>query len=119
MIRCVKATNSLAEAIDAVQADDDRGVVVVDSQDHVVGILTEGDIIRAIRRGMIMEALVHQAMTVHPQIVVTPLTAEELALEFSARGTLIVPVVDADRRLVSVQRARAAVAAVLKGLDTH
>lgn len=110
---CVSSWSSVAEAIDILQHDSDRGVIVVDAEDRVVGILTEGDIVRAIRRGVLSESLVSQVITGTVMVAMSDLSDEELAIEFINCGTLLVPVVDTDRRLVHVQRTRPAVQRLL------
>ena len=64
----INLSSSIAAAIDVLQQGEDRGVVVVDSQNHVVGILTEGDIVRAIRQGTLIEAPVETGYTGHVQV---------------------------------------------------
>jgi CBS domain-containing protein len=112
-IPSILSTGSLAEAIDIIKVDIDRGVIVLDENGHVLGILTEGDIIRAMRRGILKETLVGQIMTGHVQVTTSFLSSRELAREFAESGTLLIPVVDSERRLVDVQRAREAVSILL------
>jgi len=107
------STGSLTEAIDIIKDDIDRGVIVLDENDHVLGIITEGDIIVAMRRGILKETLVGQIMTGHVRVTTRLLSSRELAYEFAENGTLLIPVVDSERRLIDVQRAREAVSMLL------
>lgn len=109
----IRLSSSLTDAIDAMQADVDRGAVVLDERDHVIGILTEGDIVRAMRRGVLTESRVEDVMTGQVRLTTEPLDPQALAFEFSVHGTLLVPVVDSSRRLLYVQRAREAVGQLL------
>ena len=52
-------------------------------------------------------------MTGHVRVTTSILSSRELAREFAESGTLLIPVVDSERRLVDVQRAREAVSALL------
>ena len=92
--------------MDLVHFSDDRGVVVIDDDQRVLGVLTEGDIMRAIRRGVLHETRVGQVMQVNPRLSGSPLSPREFAREFAEEGTLIIPIVDDDRKLIDVQRAR-------------
>jgi CBS domain-containing protein len=109
----IYTSKSISEAIDSMQADSDRGVVVVDDSENVVGILTEGDIVRAVRGGTLMEAKVSSITTGRVRSVTVPLDDSELVAEFVAHGTLLIPVVDFQRKFLYVQRTREAVSRLL------
>lgn len=109
----IHMSKSVQEAMDVVHFSEDRGAVVVDSENRVVGIITEGDIMRALRQGVLLEARLTQIMQVNPRLNATDLPPKDFAREFADTGTLLIPIVDSNRRLVSIQRVRDSVRALL------
>jgi len=110
----VAFNSSLAEAIDAIQVGGERGAIVLGEDARVIGILTEGDIVRAVRRGVLMESPVEQVVTTMVELETGPLSAAELLQKFAQRGILMLPIVDDDRHLLSVQYSRDAAAILLR-----
>jgi CBS-domain-containing membrane protein len=109
----VTGSMTIAEAIDAIQLDLDRGVVVIDGDNHVVGIVTEGDLLRALRRGSLLESQVSSIVTGQVHVTTRGLSPSELAVEFVDNGTLLIPIVDSERRLIDIQRSRDAVRSLI------
>jgi CBS domain-containing protein len=137
----VHRDTALAETLDRLLASDKRRVIVVDSDDHVVGIITDGDLIRRAakraRPGVLRSLLdllgagkrserlevamrdrVAADVMTSPVIVVTPDTAivETIRLMIAHRIKRL-PVVDASGRLVGLVGRAGVLAAVSHSPD--
>jgi len=120
----VRTDATLSEVVDALVSAAQRRVVVVDAGHKVVGIITDGDLIKrasALERPHILQALTHQgaaappaaSVTLHdrsagdvmtPQpVCVTPHTSLDQALRLLLEHRIKrLPVVDAQGRLVGL-----------------
>jgi CBS domain-containing protein len=96
-IFCVPPTATLRTALRLLIAGRDRTVVVATTDLCVQGVLTEGDVTKALWHGVSLETPVSVVATQNPLMFTEPLGDERLARLFTDEG------------LLSVQRARDAV----------
>lgn len=92
----VAAGTSLAEA---AREMDERGVgaVLVLAGDRLEGVFTERDVLRAVARGQVAEAIVGDFMTPHPETIEPDETTEHAAVLMIHGGFRHLPVVDAGK----------------------
>jgi len=98
--------DSLKTAMDRIQENalhtDGSGIVfVVDEKRKLLGALTDGDIRRALLRGLPLSAAVAEAMTTNPISATRGTTAHQLLRLFN-QGVRHVPLVDDERRVVDL-----------------
>jgi dTDP-glucose pyrophosphorylase len=93
---------SLREALEAITKNGRQAVLVVDAEGVLAGMVTDGDVRRAILRGVPLDGVVADIMNPTP-VTVSPGLGRAAAVELMlARGIRHLPLVDASRRLVDV-----------------
>lgn len=96
----VDATDTVRTAMERIEANKHRVVVVVD-QGKVVGTVSDGDIRRAFLHDMLPVAPVTRIMQVNPQVTTESDPAKRAELLRTLQVTLL-PVVTAENELVGV-----------------
>lgn len=92
---------SLPEVLHAASRGGMGIAAVVDAQDHVIGVFTDGDLRRLIEQGADLRALrVGDVMKTHPATIAVDSLAAEAAALMEARKVNTVLVTDADGRLI-------------------
>src|SRR6266849_6082514 len=93
---------SLREALEAITKNGRQAVLVADAEGVLVGMVTDGDLRRAILRGVPLDGGVADIMNPVP-VTASPGLGRAAAVELMlARGIRHMPLVDAGRRLVDV-----------------
>ena len=92
-IRTVKPEDSGETAAEIMRAEDVGIVPVCDAQNHLLGILTDRDLI--VRRGLLRP--VSETMTCDVRTVTSRMDIHDAALLFSKHGVRRLPVVDGDK----------------------
>jgi CBS domain-containing protein len=100
---------SLAAALDVIAISNERTVFVLSKDFKLSGVLTEGDAIRAYRRGQVTSTPAADVMTRSPVYFSSPVTDLDLGVLFMNTGTLLIPIVDESGTLVGSQSTRSAV----------
>jgi dTDP-glucose pyrophosphorylase len=120
---CVSPSTSIRQTIEAITKNGRQVALVVDVDERLVGIVTDGDIRKALLRGVSLEASVPETMNRAP-IVARPGMSRADALDLMRKRSIRhLPVVDGDGRLVDVifrddllaRRPLAAAAVVMAG----
>jgi CBS domain-containing protein len=96
---CVRESASMEEAISAIQMSECRCVLVTNEADRVVGVFSEGDVLRAILAGR--ETHMPLKNLLKPNFKYLHEADEKAALEIFKKGITLVPVVDKDFHLKS------------------
>jgi len=96
------ANATLRDAIRLIERTRRLIVVVVDDDGRLLGVLSDGDIRRAILGGKSLDGPAATAMTARPIVAPAGATAEELYDFMNGRGVAAVPVVDPAGRFVRV-----------------
>ena len=93
----------LAQAIREMEAKNLGTTLVVDRQDILTGIITDGDLRRALAQfGQILERRVKEVMTANPQAV-GPETLAAQALELmEQKAIMVLPVVDEHGKVLGI-----------------
>ena len=98
---CVKEDYTIKEALEIIDENKERGVVVIGKEDKVVGIVSQGDILRALIRGKDLYARV--ATIVKPSFLYMNENDMQKAYQiFKKNQITMLPVVDKEYRLVDV-----------------
>ena len=98
----VSPAASIRETLEAITKNSHQAVIVVEADGRLAGLVTDGDLRRAILRGVALDAPIPQAM--NPRPIVAPATidrGEALAL-MRARRMRHLPLVDDAGRVVDV-----------------
>jgi CBS domain-containing protein len=105
--------DSLMVALDAISNSNERTVFVISPEYRLEGVISEGDIVRAYRRGQIPSTPARDIMTSVPIYVSDELDSVELCGLFVKTGVLLIPIVNSTGVLVGSQSSRLAVQSLL------
>jgi dTDP-glucose pyrophosphorylase len=98
----IRPLATLREALEAITKNVRQAVVITDVDGRLVGLVTDGDLRRAILRGIPLDGVVADIMNPTP-VTAPPAQSRTAALELMlARRVRHLPIVDANRRLVDV-----------------
>lgn len=102
----VKGTNTVTEALFVITDKGLGAVSVVDDEDHMIGLLTDGDIRRGLSKGIgFLNRPVTELMTKEPKFI----TKEKLAAEalhvmesHKPKPITVLPVLDAEKHVIGL-----------------
>src|SRR4051794_31012441 len=100
----VRADQSLHEAFAAAAASGDRLAVVVDGAGRAVAAVTDGDVRRAVLRGVDLHEPVGSIVSSAPLLVPADEPDDQVCARMLGHGLSAVATVDADGRPVGVRR---------------
>jgi CBS domain-containing protein len=100
----VAPTDTMRAAMEKIERNKHRVVVVVDGDGIVVGTVSDGDLRRAFLHDVLPIAPVSQIMQLNPHVTSETDPARRAELIKTERVTVL-PVVDAENRLVDVELA--------------
>lgn len=100
----MSSSGTIADALRTITENKHGVVIVVDEQRVVTGIVSDGDIRRAMLKGAVMFAPVSKIMNIDTTVLVdTSDTETESEIIFEEHpGFNVIPVVDEDNRLAGV-----------------
>src|SRR6185436_1548517 len=98
----IAADATLRDAIRVIEHTRRLIACCVDADGRLIGILSDGDIRRAILAGLSLDSPVDPALTRQPIVAPARLPADELRDLMIRRGVAAVPLVDDGGRLVGV-----------------
>jgi dTDP-glucose pyrophosphorylase len=93
---------SIREALEAITKNSRQAVVVVEADGRLAGLVTDGDLRRAILRGLSLNDPVTQAMNRRPMVAPASTDRSEALAMLRARGMRHLPLVDAAGRAVDL-----------------
>ncbi|HHQ4555431.1 TPA: nucleotidyltransferase family protein [Aeromonas veronii] len=94
---------SLLEALALIDREALRLALVVDNNDHLLGVLTDGDIRRAILAQMDLSSPISQVMNRTPVTANKMQSRSDILVLMKQRSILSVPIVDAQNRLLGLE----------------
>jgi len=97
---CVRESASVEDAISAIQMSECRCVLVINDSARVVGVFSEGDVLRAILAGREIHMPLKNLLK--PSFKYLYEADEAAALEIFKKGVTLIPVVDKDFYVKSV-----------------
>ncbi|WP_279474993.1 CBS domain-containing protein [Aeromonas veronii] len=95
--------HSVRDALAVINAEALRVCLVVDKEQHLLGVVTDGDIRRAILSNVSLTKSVTTVMNPTPITVSAKLTREQLLETMRARSILSLPVVDDAGKLIGLE----------------
>jgi dTDP-glucose pyrophosphorylase len=93
---------SIREALEAITKNSRQAVVVIEGDGRLAGLVTDGDLRRAILRGLSLSEPISRAMNTHPTVAPPTTDRGEALAQMRARGIRHLPLVDAAGRVVDV-----------------
>jgi dTDP-glucose pyrophosphorylase len=90
------------ETIATIDANRGQLVLVVNQDDHLLGVVTDGDIRRAILRGVTLDAAVSEIMNADPKVARQSDSADKIIDQMSEFSVRHVPVVDDGGRVIGL-----------------
>lgn len=93
---------SIREALEAITKNSRQAVVVVEADGRLAGLVTDGDLRRAMLRGLSLTDPITQAMNAHPTVAPAATDRSEALARMRARGMRHLPLVDGAGRLVDL-----------------
>lgn len=101
---CLQPTASVHDAVQAMLARHQAGVLVVDAEGRLIGIFTERDVLnRVVGQGLdVRETPLERVMTPNPEALTSAQRVAYAIHCMSVAGYRTVPLVDAQRRPVGV-----------------
>jgi CBS domain-containing protein len=97
---CVRDSATMLEAVAAIQTNNSRCVVVVNEAGKIVGVFSEGDVLRALLAGVDVHTPLRSL--VKPSFRHLRTRDLDAARELIISGLTLIPVISDDHRLESV-----------------
>lgn len=102
MLRYMIVKNAtIREAMEKIDANAHRTLIVVDDEEKVVGALSDGDIRKSLLRGQIMETVVEDIMNVN-FVYLTEGSQEKAKERFRELHIIVIPIVDKAMKLLDI-----------------
>ena len=109
----VGRTTAITEVIMAILEGGLRTAAVVDEGGKLIGVITEGDVLRAVARGAGPGITAQSLMNVSPGFIVDPTDDKELVRHLLDLGRIAVPVLDSEGHYLRLESTPAAVARMI------
>lgn len=97
---CVRDDASMIDAITSIQVNECRCVIVLGEEERVVGVFSEGDVLRAVLKGIDVHTPLKKL--VHPNFKYLHKYNEGEALKIIKSGITLLPVLDENFKLERV-----------------
>jgi dTDP-glucose pyrophosphorylase len=98
----VSPAASIREALETITKNSRQAVVVVEPDGRLAGLVTDGDVRRALLRGLSLSDPITQAMNAHPTVAPATTDRSEALARMRARRMRHLPLVDGGGRVVDV-----------------
>lgn len=98
----IEHTASIKEALAKLDILAQDAILFITENEHLIGSLTDGDIRRALLKGVQLDELVVKAANANPKYLVEGENNTELLEQYREKNYKIVPVVDANKKLLDV-----------------
>lgn len=99
----IKPDNSIRDALEIINKEALRVALVVDSNQHLVGVVTDGDIRRGILNNLSLEEPVSLVMNLSPTVAKVGVTRKEIVELMDNKGILSIPLVDDVGKVVGLE----------------
>ncbi len=104
----IHINGTLGEALNLMQNASERTLFVVGKENKLIGVLTEGDLMRAFASNQLPHSSVSSFLNSSPIFSYEKLTDIQLINLFITTGLLLIPIVDIEGRIISAQSVRIA-----------
>src|SRR5574342_805265 len=95
---------TLRAALEAMTRSSRQVALVVDRNTHLLGLVTDGDVRRALLRGVVLDAKVEEVMNRTPVVAPAGVSRGEALALMRSRAVRHVPVLDERRSVVDLLR---------------
>lgn len=99
----IKPHTEIVKAIEIIDSAGLQIALVIDEQDRLVGTITDGDVRRALLKGVDLQGPVTQVMNAKPVYVHADVSRKNILEVMKDRGIRHLPVVDRELRVVTVE----------------
>ncbi|OGT37985.1 MAG: hypothetical protein A3F11_03170 [Gammaproteobacteria bacterium RIFCSPHIGHO2_12_FULL_37_14] len=99
----INTDTTVLSAIRHMDAEALRVLLVVDEAQHLLGIITDGDIRRYLLKQSSLEATVEQIMNKNPVVAFISENQDQLLMKMHSLGILHLPIVDDEKRVVGLE----------------
>ena len=97
----LSAKLSVGDLVRRILAGHERTVVLVDSENRLFGVVSQGDLLKAIWNGATVGDPIVNLVNPNPLVLIDGSYSDQDAINlFLERGVLVVPVVNKERKLV-------------------
>ena len=96
-------TDTLEDAVTQILANKERFIVIVSHDNSLHGVMTEGDVLRALWNGLLLKAPLLEIVNTNPYFRFKKLSNKEFLDVYLKLGILFIPIVDSERKLLEVQ----------------
>lgn len=90
----IEPSDSMLKAIEIIDREALQIAIVVNEENRLLGIITDGDIRRAILNGVTIDEPVHRVMTKNPTVVMAWEERKDILLKMTSKEIHQIPVVD-------------------------
>jgi predicted transcriptional regulator len=98
--------SQLAEAVKQILNSNERTIFVLDSEKKLIGVISEGDVLRAINNGVLTTTHVINFMNPAPFFSYKLLDEREFIQIYIDKGFQLIPIIDTDGNLIKIQSLR-------------
>ena len=98
---CVKETYTIKEVLEQFESNNDRVAIVVNDSDKVVGVVSQGDILRALSSGIGMYVQIGQIIK-NSFLHLYEKDMEEAYAIFRKKKITLLPIIDHENKLTAV-----------------
>lgn len=96
-------TSTIKEAMRVIDTGGMKIAIIVDDQDHLIGILTDGDIRRGILKGMALDENIESIIQRDPIVCYLSESKEQILQKSLGKRIYHLPVLDANRVVVGIE----------------
>ena len=100
---CLGPENSMKQALNLLHEFGKRIVLVVDENNSLLGTVTDGDIRRALLKGIVMDDAIFEVMNSEPIVARESDSDEKISFLLKNFGLIHIPVVDRNNKLIDIK----------------
>ena len=104
---CLSIQATVKSAIESLNRNGQRIVLIVDEQKKLLGTVTDGDIRRSLLRNLTLDTPVAQIMNVHPSKAYDHWSREQILFKLDQYGLLQLPIVNDMNQVVGLHSLQA------------
>ena len=99
----LKVTDTIEDAIKALDQEALRIVMVVDDNDRLIGTVTDGDVRRGLLKHLSSDSPIIEIMFKSPTVALEKDSKESVLLKMKELGVLQIPIVNSDRKIIGLE----------------
>ncbi len=99
----LKENNTMQDAIEVLDRESLRIVIVVDNENRIIGTITDGDIRRGLLEHLSMDAMLSEFMFIKPTVAFVGSSKGEILEKMKRLDLLQIPIIDENKRVVGLE----------------